>query len=216
MDINGISQIMAANYESTKVNGKEPDKKSNNENDLKDLPLETAAAEFTKSEPTDIEQVVKHDAATIEKMKAEAELKTAQLRSIVEKMLLKQGEQFTTLEDAFDMIEEGTIEVDDETVLEAQKEISEDGYWGVNQTSDRLFSFAKALCGNNPNYADSMLEALQKGFDQATASWGGELPELCKQTLEATQKKLTEWRDSFKEDTETEVTATEDTADATA
>ena len=216
MDINGISQVMAANYENTKVNGKEPEKKST-ETDLKDLPLESAAAEYTKSEETEKDTVVKYDAATIEKMKAEAELKTAQLRSLVEKIMLKQGEQFTTLSDAFDMIKEGTIEVDDEVVVEAQKEVAEDGYWGVNQTSDRLFSFAKALCGNNPNYADSMLEALQKGFDQATASWGGELPELCKQTLEATQKKLTEWRDSFKQDGETEEAApTEDTADATA
>ena len=216
MDVNGISQIMAANYENTKVNGKEPDKKTT-ENELKDRLSESAAAEYTKSEQTETEPTVKYDAATIEKMKAEAELKTAQLRSIVEKMMLKQGEQFTTLSDAFDMIKEGTIEVDDEVVVEAQKEVSEDGYWGVNQTSDRLFSFAKALCGNNPHYADSMLEALQRGFDEATASWGGELPDLCKQTLEATQKKLTEWRDSFNEDTTTEeVAPAEDAADVTA
>ena len=216
MDINGISQVMAANYETNKVSGKDPEKKTT-ENELKDLPLESVAAEYTKSEQTEKEPTVKYDAVTIEKMKAEAELKTAQLRSLVEKIMLKQGEQFTTLSDAFDMIKEGTIEVDDEVVVEAQKEVAEDGYWGVNQTSDRLFSFAKALCGNNPNYADSMLEALQKGFDQATASWGGELPELCKQTLEATQKKLAEWRDSFKQDAESEeVAPAEDTASTTA
>ena len=216
MDINGISQVMAANYETNKVSGKDPEKKTT-ENELKDLPLESAAAEYTKSEQTEKEPTVKYDAVTIEKMKAEAELKTAQLRSLVEKIMLKQGEQFTTLSDAFDMIKEGTIEVDDEVVVEAQKEVAEDGYWGVNQTSDRLFSFAKALCGNNPNYADSMLEALQKGFDQATASWGGELPELCKQTLEATQKKLAEWRDSFKQDAESEeIAPAEDTASTTA
>ena len=116
--------------------------------------------------------------------------------------MLKQGQQFTTLSDAFDMIEEGIITVDDEVAQKAQEEISEDGYWGVNQTSDRLFSFAKALAGNNPANADKMLEALQKGYDAATASWGGELPELCKKTLEATQKKLTEWRDSLNAENE--------------
>ena len=152
-------------------------------------------------------------------MKAEAEMKTAQLRSLVEKMLLKQGQKFTTLEDAFDMIKEGTIEVDDEVATEAAKEVAEDGYWGVEQTSERLFSFAKALAGNDPSKADSMLDALQKGFDEATKSWGGELPELCQKTLEATKKKLTDWRDGITAETEaetadSEAAATEDTAKA--
>ena len=208
MDISGITQAMTANYENAKV-GKETEKK-HTETIVDTAPAEGAAAEYEKSDSAEQKQVAKYDAATIEKMKAEAELKTAQLRSIVEKMLLKQGQKFTTLEDAFDMIKEGTIEVDDETAVEAQKEVAEDGYWGVEQTSERLFSFAKTLSGNNPAQADSMLEALQRGFDEATKSWGGELPELCKKTLEATQKKLTEWRDSV--NAETEAAATEDTA----
>lgn len=212
MDINGLSQVMAANYETSKVNSKDVEKKPTEAKVEKASP-EGAAAEYEKSEATEAEKTVKYDAATIEKMKAEAEMKTAQLRSIVEKMMLKQGQQFTTLEDAFDMIKEGTIEVDDETAVEAAKEVAEDGYWGVEQTSDRLFSFAKALAGNNPNQADAMLEALQKGFDEATKSWGGELPELCKKTLEATQKKLTEWRDADKEaETNGDITAAENTA----
>lgn len=212
MDINGLSQVMAANYETNKVNSKDAEKKPT-ETTLEKVSPEGAAAEYEKSDATEAEKTIKYDAATIEKMKAEAEMKTAQLRSIVEKMMLKQGQQFTTLEDAFDMIKEGTIEVDDETAVEAAREVAEDGYWGVEQTSDRLFSFAKALAGNNPNQADAMLEALQRGFDEATKSWGGELPELCKKTLEATQKKLAEWRDADKEaETENEVTAAENTA----
>ena len=209
MDINKISQIMTANYETSKVNKDEEKKSTESLSDKLKKEDENIAAEYTKSNPSTVEQTIKHDNVTIEKLKAEAELRTSQLRSVVEKMMLKQGQQFTTLSDAFDMIEEGTITVDDEIAEEAKKEISEDGYWGVNQTSDRLFSFAKALAGNNPANADKMLEALQKGYDAATASWGGELPELCKQTLEATQKKLTEWRDSFLKETTQEATATE-------
>lgn len=217
MDINKLSQVMQANYENNKVSNKDLDKKATNENSKEKAPVETVAAEYTKSDKVISEQAVKYDAATIEKMKEEAELKTAQLRSIVEKMMLKQGEKFTTLSDAFDMIKEGTIEVDDEVAVEAQKEVSEDGYWGVNQTSDRLFSFAKALAGNDPTKADSMIEALERGFNEATNAWGGELPELCKQTFEATHKKLTEWRDSANQDTEAEeITAAENTSEANA
>lgn len=199
MDIAGISQAMTATYETTKGT-KETEKK--NSEYTTPAHSETAAAEYEKSEVTEKKQTAKYDAATIEKMKAEAEQKTAQLRSLVEKMLLKQGQKFTTLADAFDMIKDGTISVDDETAKEAAKEVADDGYWGVEQTSERLFSFAKALAGNDPTKADSMLEALQKGFDEAGKSWGGELPEICQKTLEAAKKKLTDWRDGVSSDTE--------------
>lgn len=192
MDINGISQAMAANYDNAKI-GKDAEKK--NKETIDNTLAESAAAAYEKSDAAEKKQTTKYDAATIEKMKAEAELKTAQLRSLVEKMLLKQGQKFTTLADAFDMIKEGTIEVDDETAAEAAKEVADDGYWGVEQTSERMFSFAKALAGNDPTKADSMLEALQNGYDEAAKQWGGELPEICQKTLEATKKKLTDWRD---------------------
>lgn len=198
MDIAGITQAMTANYENSKV-GKETEKKNTEAVDTK--LQEGAAAEYEKSEVSAKKPTAKYDAATIEKMKAEAELKTAQLRSLVEKMLLKQGQKFTTLADTFDMIKEGTIEVDDETAKEAAQEVAEDGYWGVEQTSERLFSFAKALAGNDPTRAESMMDALQKGYDEAAKCWGGELPEICQKTLEATRKKLTDWRDGITAET---------------
>lgn len=206
MDIAGISQAMTANYENSKV-GKETEKK--NIESVADTKLpEGAAAEYAKSEAATKKQTAKYDAATIEKMKAEAEMKTAQLRSLVEKMLLKQGQKFTSLADAFDMIKEGTIEVDDETAAEAAKEVADDGYWGVEQTSERMFSFAKALAGNDPAKADSMLEALQKGYDEAAKQWGGELPEICQKTLEVTKKKLTDWRDGVTAEENSDIAAT--------
>lgn len=201
MDIAGISQAMTANYENSKVS-KETEKKNTEAATTSQLE-ESVAAKFEKSDASEKKQVAKYDAATIEKMKAEAEMKTAQLRTLVEKMLLKQGQKFTSLADTFDMIKEGTIEVDDETAAEAAKEVADDGYWGIEQTSERLFSFAKALAGNDPTKADSMLEALQKGYDEAAKQWGGELPELCQKTLDAAKKKLTDWRDGVTAETTT-------------
>lgn len=206
MDINGISQAMAANYDNAKI-GKDAEKK--NKETIDNTLAESAAAAYEKSDAAEKKQVAKYDAATIEKMKAEAELKTAQLRSLVEKMLLKQGQKFTTLADAFDMIKEGTIEVDDETAAEAAKEVADDGYWGVEQTSERMFSFAKALAGNDPTKADSMLDALQKGYDEAAKQWGGELPEICQKTLEVTKKKLTDWRDGVTAEESTDIATAE-------
>ena len=110
------------------------------------------------------------------------------------------------------MIKDGTIEVDDETAAEAAKEVADDGYWGVEQTSERMFSFAKALAGNDPTKADSMLEALQKGYDEAAKQWGGELPEICQKTLEVTKKKLTYWRDGVTADN-SDIAAVENSAE---
>lgn len=124
------------------------------------------------------------DTATISKLKLEVEKQTENLRSIVEKLILQQGEKY---KDA------GHIEVDRETALKAQEEISEDGFWGVKNTSERLFEFAKAVSGGDPSKAQSMKDAFIKGFEQAKAAWGGELPEISQKTYDATIKLFDDW-----------------------
>ena len=62
------------------------------------------------------------------------------------------------------------------------KDVAEDGYWGAEQTSDRILSFAKALSGDDPDKAEELLNAFKKGYSQATKSWGGNLPSLCSDT----------------------------------
>ena len=61
-------------------------------------------------------------------------------------------------------------------LLQAKEDISEDGYWGVNQTSDRIFSFALALSNGDEKQMEKMVKAVEKGFSLATKSWGQELP----------------------------------------
>ena len=61
-----------------------------------------------------------------------------------------------------------------------------------------------------------MLDALQKGFDEATKCWGGELPEICQKTLEAAQKKITDWRDGVTSEANTEAAVSENTTEASA
>ena len=39
-----------------------------------------------------------------------------------------------------------------------------------------------------------MIEALEKGFKEAEKAWGGELPDICMQTIEMTREKLTKWK----------------------
>lgn len=194
MSINEVSSV-AQSYEASgavkaKLNQTKPSE------DTKQKDIETAVV-YEKSEADNKtpKKVYQRDQKTVDKLLAEAEKRTQQLRNLVEKMLLKQGKTFTESTDIYALLREGKLEVDPETSAQAQKDISEDGYWGVNQTSDRLVSFAKALSGSDPAKADEMIAAVKKGYEEATKTWGGELPEISKNTLDATVKKLEAWRD---------------------
>jgi hypothetical protein len=117
-------------------------------------------------------------------------------------MLLKQGKVFTEATDIYALLREGKLEVDPETRAQAQKDIAEDGYWGVEQTSERLLSFAKALTGGDPSKADEMIGAVKKGFEEAEKAWGGKLPDISQDTYDAVIKKLESWRDNTNESSE--------------
>ena len=93
-------------------------------------------------------------------------------------------------------------ETDAATKAQAQKDISEDGYWGVKQTSQRLFDFACALAGDDVDKMKEMQAAVEKGFKQATGAWGRELPSICKDTFDATNKLFDDYYASKEEQTE--------------
>jgi hypothetical protein len=200
----GLNGVMAStqNFGTTKTN--QTKSKSAESTDSKDIKenkesretaiKEDAAAVYEKSSDTDNEKkVYKQDTATIAQMKADAEKRTDQLRDLVEKLLLKQGQTFDQSK-MYELLREGKVPVDEETAKQAQEDLSEDGYWGVEQTSDRMVSFAMALTGGDPSKVDLMINAVKKGYEQAEAIWGGELPKPCKDTLDATIKKLEKWK----------------------
>jgi len=80
---------------------------------------------------------------------------------------------------------------------QAQQLISEDGFFGVKQTTARIMDFAKALVGENASESDieNMRAAVQKGFDEVARLFGGfdNLPDVSKQTYEAIMKAFDEW-----------------------
>ena len=132
----------------------------------------------------------------IAKLKADQQSRLDSMNSLVQKLLGKQAEKFdlatgTNLAATFREI---AGKVDQQTIDEAKQSISEDRYWGVNQTSDRLVSMAIALSGGDTSKADTMLEAMEKGYKQATKAWGEDLPQLCQDTLDAARKKMDDWK----------------------
>ena len=117
-----------------------------------------------------------------------------QLFDIVKKTIAGQGNTLAKADDMWKFLASGDFTVDAETKANAQKEISEDGYWGVNQTSDRILDFAIALSGNDTSKAEMLLDAFKKGFSEATAAWGKELPEISQKTYDAVLEKFEAWK----------------------
>ncbi len=99
----------------------------------------------------------------------------------------------------------GEYEVDEFTKLQAQADIAEDGYWGVNQTSDRILDFAKALASNDPEKADMLMDAFKKGYEAAEKPWGKALPDICKQTYDAVLSKFDAWKNGTESNADTQV-----------
>jgi len=65
---------------------------------------------------------------------------------------------------------------------EAAQLVSEDGFFGVNQTSQRVANFVLGFSGDNLEILEQGREGIVKGFEDAQKMWGGELPEISHQT----------------------------------
>lgn len=141
-------------------------------------------------EPSKDKVTYKPNTKLIAQMKADADARTEQMRSLVEKLMAKQGTAYNNANDIWSFLREGNFTVDAATKAQAQKDISEDGYWGVKQTSDRIISFATALTGGDPSKIEKMRSAFLKGYKQAEKTWGGKLPSICKDTYDAVLQKF--------------------------
>lgn len=131
--------------------------------------------------------------AVIAQLKADTEQRMAQMQSLVTKMFQKQGITIGTADDMWKILASGKFTADADTIAQAKEDISEDGYWGVNQTSDRLIDFAIALSGGDADKMEEMVKAVDKGFKLATKSWGSELPSISQDTYSATMNKFDAW-----------------------
>lgn len=157
-----------------------------------------AAAVYEKSTPVskDSANTIYNKDAVVAKLQADQQSRIDSMNSLVQKLLGKQAEKFdlangNNLASTFRLV---AGKVDQATIDEAKASIAEDGYWGINKTSDRLVSMAIALSGGDVEKADEMMAAIEKGYDKATKAWGEELPQICKDTLEATRQKMNDWK----------------------
>ena len=196
MAINSITNSVAAQQASTYTAAKTDHTEKKSESSTK---TDTGVVYEKSSGQTSGTVTKKTDYALVNKLKADAEQRTSQLRSLVEKMMTKQGVAIGTAASMWSFLAKGNFTVDEATRAQAQADIADDGYWGVDQTSDRILDFAKALSGNDPEKADLLLDAFKKGFKEATKSWGQDLPDISQRTYDAVVEKFNKWKNGTDE-----------------
>lgn len=192
MSVNGITSANNS-YTTPQTTAKTKVSQATNTADAKDI----GVVYETSSKTDDKSNKIKDYSSVVATMKKELSTKNEQLQNLVTKLLGKQAGKYTKLADLFK-----DIQADPATIEQAQKDIADDGYWGVEQTSDRLVSMAQALSGGDTSKADTLIAAIKKGFDEATEAWGDKLPDICQKTIDAAVKKMEAWRDGTTSETD--------------
>lgn len=184
MNVNGITTPFTTDaYELSATAVKAADKTAPKQEDAAVFEKSAAAAEAKYAPDLNLVQMLKDDAAARE----------ASFRSMVQKSILGQGNALAASDDFWKFLASGNFTVTAAAREEAQKAISEDGYWGVNKTSDRIIEMAKALTGGDPSKIEEMRNAFVKGFKEATKTWGKELPDISGRTYNAVMEKFDKW-----------------------
>ena len=194
MGVNGVTEVtnnIATTYASSINPSSVEEKKKDNEVQEK----AQAAAVYEKSDEKQASSSQNTDRTKIIKqMQADVAARQQQLLDIVQKMMGKQAKAYGIANSDNDedsiwkFLAKGDFTVDAATKAQAEADIAEDGYWGVQQTSERILDFAKTLAGDDPEKLEKMRAAFEKGYAQAEKTWGGELPDISKRTFDAVMK----------------------------
>lgn len=183
MDVNKVSSTTAT-YQSSSYQATEKAQ-------------ETAASTSTTKESgvvyekSGIQSMSKEDrAALVQQLKDDQQARKTQFTDLVMNMMNKQGAAIGQADDIWKFLAKGDFTVDAKTKQDAQAAIADDGYWGVEQTSQRIFDFAMALSGGDVDKMKEMQAAFEKGFKAATKSWGQELPDISHRTRDAVNAKF--------------------------
>lgn len=185
MSVNGISNVGKNAYETLPITQAENTKPAEETKDGNEKGENGVVYEPSKDSANIPVKKYVQNTELVNKMKADAEEHTKQLQNIVQQLMTKQGQSYSVANDMWKFLASGKFEVDEATKAQAQEDVSEDGYWGVKQTSGRILDFATALTGGDPSKIEDMRVAFKKGYEQAEKTWGGELPEISKKTYDA-------------------------------
>ena len=182
MNVNGITNVSEMYSMFTKSSG---------------VPNTTSTAVSTNDSPYIYEpsgkaptKIIEMNREMLARLQAQAENYARQMRDIAEQIITKQETVYDTAMEFWSAVRDGNIESNDDLMEKAMADIAEDGYWGVEKTSDRIVDFAVALGGTDSAKLSKMKTAIDEGFNKAKAALGGSLPDISSQTMNAVYERL--------------------------
>ena len=216
MNINGINSYTKTtnDYTTSAKADKSAATKSTATDNTDKLELSSAvkdtATAGTYSKPA--ERTKAADSDTIAKLKAESERQINSFKKMLNDMLATQADKNGAKAEG-EVSEDGqSITLADGTVINVNLNLNlnvnyqlnigtdtgvsaADDYWGAEQTSQRLFDFAKALAGDNKELFETLRGAVQDGFSAVEGIFGGKgtLPQVSYDTYDLTMKKFDDY-----------------------
>ena len=71
--------------------------------------------------------------------------------------------------------------------------LAEDDVWGVQAVADRIMAMAESFVGGNSALFGTIKQAVLDGYADAEKKWGGELPQICQDTLKELNARFDSW-----------------------
>lgn len=156
-----------------------------------------SAVVYEKAKKTENTYSSKPDRFKMQSMISQAERQSKNFEKLVSSIFKKQSNKIDLVRKVQNNDLKGffsSLNVDMATAMKAKQDISENGYYGVKKTSERILSFAKAVAGDDSKELEKMRNAVEKGFKEAERMWGGKLPDICKETYDTVMNKFDEWQ----------------------
>ena len=142
MSVNGVTSTQAAAAYSYNSTSAAKEKTSAEEAKTTTTAEDTGVIyeHSTAAKTSSTKKTYTPDTNLVNKLKADAENRASQLRSLVEQMMGKQANTYGNANDIWSFLRSGNFTVDPATKAQAQADIAEDGYWGVNRLPTVSFS----------------------------------------------------------------------------
>lgn len=169
MSLNGVNSNYQA-YETNTASGS--DKKVSTKEISKTTAYSDVAATYEHTSQSEglVTAVNKKasNASIVAQLKADLDTRMSQMQSLVTKMFSKQGITIGTADDMWKALAGGNFTADADTI-------------------------AQALAGDDEEKMAKMKDAFEKGFKEATKTWGKKLPDISQNTRDAVLKKFDDY-----------------------
>lgn len=77
--------------------------------------------------------------------------------------------------------------------VEGTTGLENDDEWGIDAVADRIMSMAESFVGEDSSMFATIKQAVLDGFADAEKKWGGELPQICQDTMKEIENRFDKW-----------------------